>query len=203
MEKTVIILTMKKLLLFLALIIVSTGVLAEELPDVQLEMRGYQGIEVPEGTFIPVMNAQEISTQYCSEGYKVKFISTNDLYMHDTNIIPKETVFYGYIEKINDPVVGTNASMKIRVSKMVYPDGFEVPVKGYLYNANNNVFGGGLSEPESYIKMAQRQTKVHYTTLQLRPSKGRKMGTHTIINAGYNGIIVLTAPVDITHTLTN
>ena len=74
--------------------------MAEDLPNVQLPLRDYHGIIIPAGTFIPVMNAQEISTQNCSEGYKVRFVSTNDLFLHDTNIIPKDTTFYGYIEKL-------------------------------------------------------------------------------------------------------
>lgn len=200
----VIIANMKKFIYILGLfLITSIAVFSEELQDVKLDIREYDAIEIPAGTFIPVMNAQEISTQYCSEGYKVKFIVTNDLYMHDTNIIPQESAIYGYIEKINDPVVGTNAAMKIRVSRLVYPDGIEVPIKGYLYNVNNNVFGGELSAPIKYIKMAQRQVKVHYTTLQIKPSQGRKMGEHTVIPAGSNEIVVLTSPAYITHTLTN
>lgn len=192
---------MKRLLILLSLIFITPCY--AEMTDVRLDMRGYDAIEIPEGTFIPVMNAQEISTQYCSEGYKVKFLVTGDMYMHDTNIIPKDSAIYGYIEKINEPVVGTNAAMKIKVTKLVYPDGVEMPIKGYLYNANNNTFGGGISEPVKYIKMAQRQQKVHYTTLQIKPSQGRKMGSHTTIEAGSNEIVVLTAPLQITHTLTN
>jgi len=83
---------------------------------------------------------------------------TTDLYMHDTVIIPKDTAIYGYIEKINDPVVGTHASMKIRVSKLVYTDGVEIPIRGYLYTSNNNLFGGGISDPVKYKKMAQEFT---------------------------------------------
>ncbi len=200
----VIITNMRRIIYILSLILMTSSVVfSEELQDVKLDIREYNAIEIPAGTFIPVMNAQEISTQYCSEGYKVKFIVTNDLYMHDTNIIPQETAIYGYIEKINEPVVGTNAAMKIRVSKLVYPDGVEVPIKGYLYNANNNIFGGGISAPVKYIKMAQRQVKVHYTTLQIKPSQGRRMGEHTIIPSGSNEIVVLTSPAYITHTLTN
>ena len=142
---------MKKLLLILVLLLISSIAQAEDLPNIQLPLRDYHGIIIPAGTFIPVMNAQEISTQNCQEGYKVKFISTNDLFLHDTNIIPKDTTFYGYIEKINDPVVGTNASMKIRISKMTYADGYEMPVRGNLYTSNNNLFGGGISEPVKYF----------------------------------------------------
>lgn len=195
---------MKKIFLLICLILFGgIYVQSADIENIQLDLRDYDSVEIPAGTFIPVMNAQEISTQYCSEGYKVKFIVTDDMYMYDTNIIPKETAIYGYIEKINDPVVGTNAAMKIRVSKMVYRNGIEVPIKGYLYNANNNVFGGELSEPVKYFKMSQRQTKVHHITLQAKPSWERKQGKHTTIPSGSNEIVVLTAPAQITHTLTN
>lgn len=191
---------MKKILLILGLLFITSCVHSEEMTNVQLEMRGYDAIEIPAGTFIPVMNTQEISTQYCSEGYKVKFIVTSDLYMHDTNIIPKDTEIYGYIEKINDPVVGTNAAMKIRISKMKYKDGVEIPIRGYLYNSNNNLFGGEMSAPVKYRKMSQRQTRVRAITLQLKPTYERKMGEHTTIPAGSNEIVVLTAPAQLTHT---
>lgn len=194
---------MKKILLLFGILLITPCVKSAEIPNIQLEMRDYSEITVPQGTFIPVMNTQEISTQTCSEGYKVKFIATNDLYMHDTNIIPKDTEFYGYIEKINAPVIGTNAAMKIRISKMIYSDGYEIPIRGYLYTSNNNIFGGGISEPVKYIGMAQRQQRVKRTTVQLRPSAQRKMGTHTTIPTGSNEIIILTAPAIITHTVTN
>lgn len=194
---------MKKILLLLSLLLILPCVGAERMEDIRLDMRGYDAVELPAGTFIPVMNAQEISTQFCSEGYKVKFIVTTDLYLQDVNIVPKETAIYGYIEKINDPVVGTNAKMKIRVSKLVYADGVEVPIKGYLYTSNNNVFGGGISAPVKYRKLAQRQQSVHYTTLQVKPVYERRMGEHTTIPTGSNELVVLTAPAQITHTLTN
>lgn len=191
---------MKKLLIILGILLSTNVVQSVELQNVQLEMRDYDTIEIPAGTFIPVMNTQEISTQYCPEGYKVKFIVTTDLYMYDSIIIPKDTEIYGYIEKINDPVIGTNASMKIRVSKIVCDDGCEIPIKGYLYNANNNIFGGGISEPVKYTKMSHRQSRFHYTTLQVKPVYERKMGTHTTIETGSNEIVVLTAPAEIIHT---
>lgn len=191
---------MKKLLILLGILLIHNCVRSAELEDIRLEMRDYDTVEIPAGTFIPVMNTQEISTQYCSEGYKVKFIVTTDLFMYDTIIIPKDTEIYGYIEKINDPVIGTNASMKIRLSKIVCQDGCEIPIKGYLYNANNNIFGGGISEPVKYHKVAQRQQKVHYTTLQVKPVYERKMGKHTTIGTGSNEIVVLTAPAQIIHT---
>lgn len=175
----------------------------------QLEMRDYDGIELPAGTFIPAISAQEISTQYCPEGYKVKFIATNDLFLYDTKIIPKNTELYGYIEKINEPIVGTNASMKIKITKIVFQDGFEIPIRGYVHTSNNNLIGGELTQPAEFVKMPHYQSRfqgwynVKGATLQIRPGRTRKMGEHTRIAAGVDLIIILTAPAWITHTLTN
>lgn len=202
---------MKKVLLILFMacgLVLSTQ--ATELDNVQLPMRDYDSIELVAGTFIPVMNTQDISTEYCPEGYKVKFIVSNDMFLHETNIIPKGSELYGYVEDIHEPVVGTHASMKIKITKLVLADTFEIPIKGYIYTSNNNMIGGGLTEPAEYIKMPHWQQRFQgrfWTrrgpTLQIRPGPTRKMGEHTRLNSGEEGIVILTAPAWITHTLTN
>lgn len=210
-KKTVIITIMKKLLTAVIIILgLASAALAEEFDNIQLPMRDYDGIELPAGTFIPIINTQEISTEYCPEGYKVKFIATNDLFLHETNIIPKGTEFFGYVEEIHEPVIGTNASMKIRISKMLLSDTFEIPIRGYIYTSNDNLIGGGLSAPAEYIKVPHFQQRFQGRfwshrgpTLQIRPGGKRLMGEHTKVNAGEEGLIILTAPAYITHTLTN
>lgn len=211
LKKTVIITVMKKLALIISIFIgLMLNCYAVELDNVQLPMRDYDAIELPMGAFIPIMSVQDISTQYCPEGYKVEFVTTNDLFLHETNIIPKNSRFYGYIEKIHEPVVGTHASMKIKITKLVLADTFEIPIKGYFYTSNNNLIGGGLSAPAEYVKVPHYQQKFQgrfWTrrgpTLQIRPGARRMMGEHTRINAGEEGLIILTAPAYITHTLTN
>lgn len=218
---------MKRIITILSLLfIATTSVLAEEVTppqlrtgenspaevvveDVQIEMRGFDEITLPIGTFVPVMTTQEISTETCPEGYKVKFIATTDLFMYETNIIPKNTEFYGYIEKIHEPIVGTNASMKIKITKLIMPDGFEIPTKGYIYTSNDNLIGGELTPPAEWVKMPHYQAQFQgiawnrrMTTLQIRPGGRRSMGTHVRIPAGDQQIIILTAPTGITHTIT-
>ena len=177
---------------------------AAPLEDIQLDMREQDPVVLNAGTFIPVISAQEISTQYNSEGYKVKFIATTDLFMYDTKIVPENTLFEGYIEKMNEPVIGTNGSMIIRIAKMILPDGYELPMKGYIYTSNNNLIGGGVSEPENWIRMPHYQQKLKGTaTLQLKPGERRKMGEHTTLPSGLDLLIILTEPLEITHVLTN
>ena len=75
-KKTVIITLMKRLLILLtAIFIINIPVQAEEFEVNTLEMRDYDEIVLPVGSFIPVMTTQEISTETCPEGYKLKFIA--------------------------------------------------------------------------------------------------------------------------------
>ena len=169
-----------------------------------LEMREENPIELPAGTFIGVESAQEISTQYCPEGYKVRFITTNDYYVDDTNVVPVNTSFFGYVEDVHDPVVGTNGSFKVKISKMVLPDGYEIPVDAYIYSSNNNMIGGELTAPAAWRKMPHYQSKIgDKTTLQIRPARERQKGAHAVILSGEDRIVVFVKPLQITHTVTD
>ena len=169
-------------------------------------LRDYDGIELSAGTFVPVINTAEVSTLNCDEGYAVKFIATSDLYLYDTTVIPRETEFYGFVDEIHEPVVGTNASMKIRINKMVFSDGFEIPVEAYIYTTNNNVIGGELTPPAEWVTIPHYQKKFFSMrstapTLQIRAGNKRQMGTHIRVKTGERCFVVLTAPLMITHTV--
>lgn len=174
----------------------------------ETQLRSYDGIELSAGTFVPVINTAEVSTLNCDEGFPVKFIATSDLYLYETTVIPRETEFYGYLEEIKDPVIGTNASMKIKITKMVYTDGFEIPLRAYIYTPNNNIIGGELTPPAEWVKIPHYQKRFFSMrswapTLQLRPGNRRQMGQHVAVKTGERCFVVLMEPVMITHTLTN
>jgi len=174
--------------------------------NAESELRDYDGIQLNAGTFVPVINTAEVSTLNCDEGYAAKFIATSDLYLYDTTVIPRETEFYGYVDEIHEPVIGTNASMKIKINKMVYPDGFEAPIRAYIYTTNNNVIGGELTPPAEWVKIPHYQ-KAFFSmrskapTLQIRPGNKRQMGTHIRVKTGERCFVVLTEPLMITHTV--
>lgn len=193
-------LTMKKI--FALLILFMALLSAKCMADENYGLRDYTGLELSIGTFIPVVSTEEISTLYSDIGSKFEFISTNDMYISDTNVIPKNSEFYGYIEKLNEPVLGTNASMIIRIAKVKLPDGFEMPVKGYIYSSNNNLIGGELAPPSSYeMKPSMRQGEKDVCGYV--PGPARQMGKHTVLIAGSDLLIVLSGPLYITHTVTN
>ena len=168
-----------------------------------LILRRYDGVELPAGTFIQVINLREFSTKYCDETTKVSFVATNDTFMQDMKLIPKGTIFHGFIEKMNEPIVGTHASMVVKITKMVLPDGFEIPMKGYIYTNNKNLIGGGITDPLVWHKQPHFQQGFGLGTIKYVPGTERKMGEHLTIAAGAEMLIVLSSPAWITHTLTN
>lgn len=191
---------MKKLLLMLLILIIGTSFVQA------LSLRDYDEFDIPAGTHIPVISLQEFSTAYTEEGDKVYFRTTSDIYLYNKNIIPEGTTLSGYIDKKNEPIIGTNASMKVFVNKMYLTDGYEVPMKSYIYTANNNIIGGELTPPAEYIKIPHYQRWVMfraYSVNRFVPGAQRRMGEHVTISSGANLIVVLTEPIHMTHTVIN
>jgi hypothetical protein len=195
---------MKKVLLLLfAILTFSVVGYTEEYSDLP---RDYDGIEIPTRSFIPVISLQDFSTAYSDSTNELRFVCNNDVYEFESVIIPKGTMFYGYIEKKNEPVIGTHASMVVRITKMKFVDGFTIPLNAYIHTSNGNLIGGGLTEPETYDKMPHYHKGIcrHFVgVLQCVPGASRKMGEHVTICAGTQLLIVLVAPAYITHTLLN
>lgn len=159
---------------------------------------------MPAGSFIPVISLQDFSTAYSDSTNELKFVCYNDVYEFETVIIPKGTVFYGYMEKKNEPVIGTHASMVVRITKLVYEDGFTIPMVGYIYTRNGNLIGGEMTMPEKWDKMPHYQKRIarHFIGVQQYvPGPVRKMGEHVSIASGANLLIVIVKPLYITHTL--
>lgn len=191
---------MKKLIvLLISVLMLSCAVIAE--PELT---RDYDGIEVPAGSFIPVISLQDFSTAYTDSTNLLKFECYNDIYEFETKIIPKGSVMYGFIEKKNEPVIGTHASMRVRIVKLVFPDGFKIPMEGYVHTTNGNLIGGEMTLPEKWDKMPHYHKGIarHFVGVQQYvPGATRRMGEHVTIASGANLIIVLTKPLYITHTM--
>lgn len=172
----------------------------------EVNLRDYDEFDIPAGTHIPVISLQEFSTAYCEEGDAVNFITTTDIYLYNKNVIPEGTKLSGYIDKKNEPIIGTNGAMRVFVNKMYLPDGYEIPIKSYIYSPNNNIIGGELTAPAKYIRMPHYQRWTMFRamgTLQCVPGGERKMGEHVTVSSGANLIVVLVAPLHMTHTLIN
>ena len=189
----------KFLYIIFLIIFLSCPIFAKE-----INLRGYDEFKIPTGYHIPILNLQEFSTAYTEEMEQLKFITTSDIYLFDKVVIPQGTKLTGFIDKKNEPVRGTNASMSVFINKMFLPDGFEIPIKAYLYTPNGNKFGGELTQPLTYNKIPHYQRwSMHRAmgVLQYVPGDQRRMGEHVTISSGANLTLVLIAPINMTHTI--
>ncbi|MBR3889232.1 hypothetical protein IKJ53_01830 [bacterium] len=195
---------MKKLLWLFATFLLLIGITyAYEYSSLPRE---YDGVELPVNTFIPVIALQDFSTAYSDETNELRFVCNNPVHLFEEVVVPKGTMFYGYIEKKNEPIIGTHASMVVRITKMVYIDGHTVPLRAYIHTPNGNKIGGGLTQPEKYDTVPHYHKRIckHFVgVLQWVPGPARKMGEHVTVSAGTQLLVVLVAPAYITHTLTN
>ena len=187
---------------FLLIFIFLFGISYADTPN----LRDYHEYTIPTGYHIPIMSLQEFSTAYTEESEPLHFVTTNDIYLFDKNVIPQGCKLTGYIEKKNEPIRGTNAAMKVFINKLYLPDGFEIPIKAYIYTSNNNKIGGELTQPETYNKIPHYQRWTMFRAMgvvQCVPGDQRRMGEHITISSGANFTIVLVAPINMTHTVIN
>lgn len=171
-----------------------------------IHLRNYDEFDIPTGTNIPVISLQEFSTAYCEEGDNVSFLTTNDIYLYDKNVIPEGTKLVGYIDEKHEPIIGTHASMKVFVNKMQLKNGEVIPIKAYIYTANNNIIGGGLTKPANYIKIPHYSRRYMFraaSVTQCVPGSQRMMGEHITVSSGANLILVLVEPIHLFHTVIN
>lgn len=158
------------------------------------ELRAPMPILLQKGAFIKIVNIRTISTAIADEGDEVSFIVPTDIWCADALIFPKETIFYGFVEKIYEPVQGTNAAIKLKVNKAVLPDGREYELIGFVTKNGDEKLGGELTAPMEYTKIPhyiEFRTELSKGVLQYVPGKKRFFGNHLVIKPGLELVLVL------------
>lgn len=158
------------------------------------ELRAPMPILLQKGAFIKIMNMRTISTAIADEGDEISFIVPTDIWCADALIFPKQTIFYGFVEKIYEPVQGTNAAIKLKVNKAVLPDGREYELNGFVTKNGDEKMGGELTPPMEYTKIPhyiEFRTDLSKGVLQYVPGNKRFFGNHLIIKPGVELVLVL------------
>lgn len=179
---------MRKILLALAIFLSTTIVLGND-----FELRDYSPIKLPKGSFVKIVNQRMITTAVADEGDEVSFIVPTDIWCGEVKIFPKETMFYGVVEELHEPVQGTNAALKLRVNKVVFPDKTETVIDGYVTHKGDITIGGELTAPLEYARMPHyiRYPHVYRGVLQYVPGKKRYFGQHLVIKPGAELVLML------------
>ncbi len=142
------------------------------------------------GTFVKVLSREEINTLSADAQDVVTFINLHNMYVYETNAIPENTIFYGEVEDVREPVEGRDAAVKIAVNKMITPDKKVYKIKAHLYAENDNYFGGGFT-PSKYYHKVYNHSRGFRPMLQVVPLNVYEVGQHLILRPGTEFLIVI------------
>ena len=150
----------------------------------ETNLRNYKSIQLAKGSFLKAISQREISTSTAKAGDVEYFINPADVFVGTSNVIPKNSVYLGEVEEVMEAVEGINASMKIRIYKVITPDRNEFAINAHVFKNGSTTIGGDLAEVAYYTKMPHYPGDWKKGALQLVPTTIRSMGQPTVIKAG-------------------
>ncbi|MBR2386326.1 hypothetical protein IKA92_03420 [bacterium] len=123
-----------------------------------------QSAEILNGTIVRVYPRKPISTENYQIGDFVYFVNPIDMWQGNEILIPESTVFTGHIATLHMPVQGVNASMSMKINKMILPNGKQYDIDATITHKGKEILGGEQTNPASY------NTSIHY----IAPFRGVK-----------------------------
>ena len=148
------------------------------------QLRNYKPINIAKGSFLKGINLRDISTSTVKVGDIQYFINPADIFIGTSNVIPKDSVYIGRVEQVLEAVEGINASMKIKVYKVITPSKDEYMLDAYVYWKGSTTIGGDLTPVAYYKKMPHYPGDWKKGALQLVPTTIREQGRPTVLRAG-------------------
>ncbi len=147
-------------------------------------LRNYKPINIAKGSFLKAINLRDISTSTVKVGDIQYFINPADIFIGTSNVIPKDSVYLGRVEEVLEAVEGINASMKIKVYKVITPSKNEYMLDANVYWNGSTTIGGDLAPVAYYKKMPHYPGDWKKGALQLVPTTIRQQGKPTVLRAG-------------------
>ncbi len=148
------------------------------------------------GSFVLVETKKILSTQTLQEGDTVYFIAPQDTWLDEINIVPKNSIFTGYVSMLKMPVKGINAAIKFKITHITLPNGETHEFDGVITDGKSDMIGGELAPPASYNKMTHLyQSRWHWSgTTQWVPSGDYEYGQHRGVKPGQKLFVVNESP---------
>ncbi len=150
----------------------------------ETQLRDYKAISLVKGSFLKAVSLREISTSTAKVGNLEYFINPEDVYIGETNVIPKNSLYIGRVESVTEAVEGINAAMKIKIIKLKTTKDVVYDMDAYILWKGTTTIGGDLAESEFYMKMPHYTTSMPKGVLQLVPTSIRYYGEPRAIKAG-------------------
>jgi hypothetical protein len=170
---------------------VTAIVLMHAMAFAEVKLKDYKAVSLAKGSFLKAVSLREVSTSTVKTGDFVYFINPSDIYIGESNVIPKNSIYTGRIESVIEAVEGVNAAMKIKIMQLNTPDDVEYTLDAYVFWNGTTTVGGDLAQVEYYAKMPHYTTQTPKGVLQLVPTSVRYFGKPRVIKAGEEVTFIL------------
>ncbi len=147
---------------------------------------------IQKGSYINGILVQTVSSEFNNKQDAVKFLVTQNFYINNEIVLPKNSVFVGYISDLKKAEQGRNGYFSIDFYGIILPTGETIPMKGHLWSSSSsNIFGGELTRRSGYKKTMHRSECFgRRGILQLNQYGPRILGSETKIKAGTEMVII-------------
>ena len=150
-------------------------------------------INIKKGALFKVINLREISSAILDEGDNISVLLSEPTYVDKSILFPKNSIFHGYVEKINEPVEGINASIKVKMTQIVTPDDKRYYIHGYLTQGSGDTIGGAATPTKYYMGIPHYIEGIGGGVLRYAPTGSNYMGENLIIKAGAELFVIFSA----------
>ncbi len=154
---------------------------------------------IPKGSFFRGFIGQTVSSEFNNSDDIIKILIPSDFTIEDKVILPKNSLFVGVVKNLQKAQRGMDGYFSIDIIGLVFPDGRQFDVKGYVAsNKNNRVFGGAFSRRSGHKTTLHRASpNGKYGVSELMQSGPRMFGKETKIVMGELVNVILEEPVQI------
>ena len=154
-------------------------------------LRNYKTIKLAKGSFLKAISLHDISSATTKVTDIHYFLNPADVFIGESNVIPQNSVFLGEVDEIIEAVEGINASMKIKIYKVITPDKDEYTLDANIIRNGSIRIGGDLTDVAYYAKMPHYAGTWENGVLQYVPTSIREMGRPAFIRAGDEVTIII------------
>ena len=148
---------------------------------------------ISKGSYINGILVQTVSSEFNNKQDAVKFLVTQDFYINNTVVLPKNSVFVGFVSDLQKAEQGRNGYFSVDFYGIILPTGETIPMKGHLWSSSSsNIFGGELTRRSGYKKIMHRSECFgRRGILQMSEYGPRILGSETKIKAGTEMVVIL------------
>lgn len=155
--------------------------------------KGFSETVLSKGSYINGILVQTISSEFNNKQDAVKFLITQDFYINNTVVLPKNSLFVGFVSDLKKAEQGRNGYFSVDFYGIILPTGETIPMKGHLWSSSSsNYFGGELTRRSGHKKIMHRSECFgRRGILQMSEYGPRILGSETKIKAGTEMVVIL------------